>query len=320
MDKPIVYASKCLGFANCRYNGITIHDEFIEKLRPYVEYVTACPEVEIGLGVPREPIRIIAARGERKLVQPATGKDVTKEMNDFCMRFVDKLGEVDGFILKSRSPSCGIKDVKIYSSIEKGSALGKDMGFFGATIITHFAKYPIEDEGRITNFRIREHFLTKLFTLFRFRQIAKKKTMKSLVQFHTENKFMLMAYRQKSLKILGRVVANLERRSIGEVFDLYRKELYNAFDKLPRVVSNINVLMHALGYFSDKLVAKEKSFFLDSLGKYRTGKIPLSVNLALLNSWIVRFNEPYLSQQKYFEPYPTALVEIADSGKGRELS
>ncbi len=305
--KPTVYASKCLGFENCRYNGIALRDEFIEKLKPHVEYITACPEVEIGLGVPREPIRIISAKGERRLIQPATGRDVTNEMKEFSKHFVEKIGKVDGFILKSRSPSCGIKGVKIYSDLKKGSALAKGMGFFGAAIFEHFAKYPIEDEGRLTNSRIRERFLTKLFTLARFRQIAESKQIKLLLQFHTENKLLLAAYSKKISRTLDRIIANIEYKPIDILLKLYREELLNAFDKMPRFVSNINVLMYSLGFFSNRLSAKDKASFLDTLDKYRAGKIPLAVILAGLRSWIVHFDEPYLAQQRFFEPYPTTL-------------
>ncbi len=318
--KPVVFVSKCLGFAKCRWNGVTIYDDFVQKLQPHVHYRTTCPEVEIDLGVPRDPIRVVSLQGNLRLKQPATKRDVTEKMSGFINTLLDSLKDVDGFLLKSRSPSCGIKDVKIYSSIEKGAAIGKGAGFFGSAILERFQQLPIEDEGRIKNFRIREHFLTTLFTIAKFREISTSQSMKALVKFHTENKFLLMAYSQKELKILGQVVANHEKRRMSAVFELYRSHLFNALSKPPRYTSNINVLMHSMGYFSEKLSSKEKRFFLESLEKYRVGKIPLSVILGILKSWIIRFEEDYLAQQNFFEPYPEGLVEITDSGKGRKLS
>jgi len=315
-----VVVSKCFGFEKCRYNGITIYDDFVEKLKPYVEYITVCPEVEIGLGVPRDPIRVVSEQGDLRLKQPASEKDVTDMMKEFCNAFLTSINVVDGFLLKARSPSCGIKDVKIYPSMEKSAALGKGMGFFGRTVWERFPQFPIEDEGRIKNFRIREHFLTKLFITAKFREMNTSPSMKALVKFHTESKFLLMACSQKQLKILGQIVANHEKRRTSEAFELYRTHLFNAFSIPTRYTSNINVLMHSMGYFSEKLSSKEKQFFLDSLEKYRAGKIPLSVNLGILKSWITRFEEAYLAQQDYFEPYPEGLVEITDSGKGRKLS
>lgn len=312
--------SKCLGFEKCRYNGITIYDDFVEKLKPYVEYITVCPEVEIGLGVPRDPIRIVSEQGDLRLKQPTSKKDITDMMTKFCNTYLTSINVVDGFLLKSRSPSCGIREVKIYPSMEKSAARGKGMGFFGRAVFELFPQVPIEDEGRIKNFRIREHFLTKLFIIAKFRSMSTSQSMKALVRFHTESKFLLMACSQKHLKILGHVVANHEKRRTSEVFELYKTQLSNALSLPPRYTSNINVLMHSMGYFSDELSSTEKRFFLGSIEKYRAGKIPLSVNLGILKSWIIRFEEDYLAQQNFFEPYPEGLVEITDSGKGRKLS
>lgn len=318
--QPIVCVSKCLGFAKCRYNGVTIYDDFVEKLKPYVEYVTVCPEVEIELGVPRDPVRVVVHKQERKLMQPATGKDITPAMNRFCETFLEQIHEVDGFLLKSRSPSCGIKDVKIYAKMEKSASIGKGAGFYGSAVMTRFPKHPVEDEGRVRNFRIREHFLTQLFAYSRFRHTKKTKSMAALVQFQAENKLLLMAYNQKELKILGQIVANQDRRPVNDVYNLYEDHFYNALCTPARYTSNINVLMHAIGHFSKNLTQQEKKYFLTSLERYREGKIPLSATLSVLRSWIIRFEDSYLNQQTFFEPYPEALVEITDSGKGRKLA
>ncbi len=169
--KPIVVISKCLELEACRYNGQVIPDDFVKKLKPHVTFLPSCPEVEIGLGVPREPVRIISVKGQNKLIQPATGKDLTDIMLRFADKFLNSLEEVDGFILKSRSPSCGIKDVKVYQGIEKGAATGKSTGFFAGKVLEMFPGLAIEDEGRLRNFKIREHFLTKLFALASFRNV-----------------------------------------------------------------------------------------------------------------------------------------------------
>lgn len=302
--KPIVLFSKCLGFEHCRYNGEIINDDFVQKLVPLVEAKTICAEVEIGLGVPRDPIRIVSVGDELRLVQPATGDDVTRKMLDFCDSFLSSLADVDGFILKFRSPSCGIKDVRRFPPGEKKASLGKGAGFFGGAILERFPHLGVETEGRLMNFRIREHWLTKLYTMARFREMKKSGSMKDLVDFHTRSKFSLMAYNQKELKEMGRIVANPEKRPMTEVISDYGEHLSGALAKSPRYTSNINVLMHAMGYFSDKISTDEKSYFLDSLERYRQGQIPLSVCIHIIRSWIIRFDEPYLSQQAFFQPYP----------------
>src|SRR5512139_1873830 len=137
-QKPIVVVSQCLGFAAVRYNGIMLRDDFVEALRDHVQFVQVCPEVGVGLGIPRDPIRIVIANGQRRLIQPTTGKDVTEPMHRFTAEFLRSLGPVDGFILKSRSPSCGIKDVKMFSGPDAGAAsLGKGSGLFAETVLKH---------------------------------------------------------------------------------------------------------------------------------------------------------------------------------------
>ena len=316
--KPRVVVSRCLGFENCRWNGLTITDDFIEKLKPHVEYVTVCPEVAIGLGVPRDPVRIVLAHGDPRMMQPSTQRDVTNEMARFCRGFLEALDDVDGFILKSRSPSCGIKDVKIYPGLEKQSAISKGSGFFGGAVLAAFPMLPVEDEGRLRNFAIREHFLKRLFTITRFRAIQRTRRMGDLVRFQTENKFLLMVYSEKEFRIMGRIVANKEKIPVTRVYDEYHKHLQQALVKPPRKATYVNVLMHAMGHFSDKLNRSEKKFFLGLMDKFRKGKIPLSSDLDVLLSWGARFGEDYLANQTLFRPYPEELLDITDSGKGRD--
>ena len=314
--KPIIVASKCLEFEACRYNGVMLPEPLIKKLIPFVEFKPVCPEFEIGLGIPRDPIRIVAKGEKLHLIQPATGRDLTQPMRKFSRAFLGSLNEVDGFILKSRSPSCGIKDAKIFPSSEKSMALGKESGFFAEVVLATFPNAAIEDEGRLLNYRIREHFLTRVFAFAAWKEVLKRGRIGELVDFQATNKLLLMAYNQKEMRILGRIVANIERRNIAEVFADYGIHFKNALATLPRFSSQINVLMHALGYF--KIIrSTEKQHFLKILENYRDGKAPLSVPLGIVQSWIARFDENYLAKQTYFKLYPEELIEITDSGKGR---
>ncbi len=316
--KPRVVISKCLGFAPCRWNGLTIADEFVERLKPHVEFLTVCPEVEVGLGVPRDPIRLVLKEKEVRLLQPATKADVTDKMKKFCATFLPSITEIDGFILKSRSPSCGIKEVKIYASMEKSAALQKGSGFFGSAVLEKFSALPIDDEGRMRNFTIREHFLKRLFAGSSFRAIKKTQKMRDLVQFQAENKFLLMAYNQKEFRIMGRIVANHDKKPVAQVYADYEDHLFRALAKTPRYTSNINVFMHAMGHFKDKLNKQEKAFFLKLMEEYRSGKTPLKSDMDVLMSWGIRFGQKYLLDQTFFRPYPEELLDISDSGKGRD--
>jgi len=315
--KPIVVVSKCLGFDNCRYNGQIIQDHFVDQLRPHVEFQPVCPEVKIGLGVPRDPIRIVEHMDKKILYQPVTGKDVTGAMDTFVNNFLDSIGEVDGFILKNRSPSCGPADVKVYNSLKKDAGVVRGRGYFGGEVIKRYSDKSIEDEGRLKSFTIREHFLTKLFALARFRLIKMQLSMRTLVEFHTIHKYLLMAYNQTQLKQLGKIVANHEKKDISEVLCLYETHFSQALAKIPRYKSIINVLLHAFGGISKNLKPEERRFFLNKIEEYRDERIPLSVLIHLLEAWAIGQDNKYLLSQIFIKPYPRELVEIIDSGKGR---
>ncbi len=318
--RPVVAVSKCLEFAACRYNGQMIACPVIRALKPLADFTPVCPEMEIGLGVPREPIRITETDGKRRLYQPGTGRDLTEEMNGFAQGYLAKIGEADGFILKGRSPSCGIKDVKVYPGTDPRHApvTGKSAGFFGGAVLERLPHLAVEDDGRLENFQIREHFFTRLYALADFRQVRKSGGMKELVDFQSRHKLMLMAYSQTEMRALGRIVANGDPRPWGELTADYAAHLGAALSRLPRFTANVNVLQHALGYFKDGLGAAEKEFFLEELTRYRREKIPLSAVVAVMRSWVARFGDDYLRIQSYFEPYPEELSSVGDSGQGRE--
>ena len=317
LTKPRIVVSKCIGFDPCRYNGQIVEDDFVTRVEPHVEFVCVCPEVEIGLGIPRAPVRIVSSEGGLKLIQPSSGLDVSTKMRDFSSRFLADLGEVDGFILKNRSPSCGIADVKFYAGPEKGASIGRTSGFFGAAVLERFGDLAVEDEGRLKNLGIREHFLTRIFALARFRRLHESGTIYDLVRFHAANKLLLMAYNETKLRELGRIVANVEKKRIGAVLNQYQQPFREAFSKCPRHASPINVMMHALGYFKKELSTREKKYFLDTLEAYRKGRAPLSSAISILRSWIIRFQSDYLTEQTLFNPFPESLMALDDSGKGQ---
>ncbi|NIP30230.1 MAG: DUF1722 domain-containing protein, partial [Candidatus Dadabacteria bacterium] len=307
-------------FEACRYNGHVIPDTFVRTLEPYVIYKKVCPEVKIGLGIPRNPVKIIIDKDKKKLFQPESGNDLTRKINKFSKKFISSLkSEVDGFILKSRSPSCGLKDAKIYESKGTGSVVGKTSGFFATNILESHPGLAIEDEGRLRNFNIRDHFLSKLFTLTKFRHAKNKNSINELIRFHTSNKFLFMAYNQKELRNMGKLLGDYNNRNFQVLKDNYEQNLHKCLSKMPRKTSFINALMHALGYFSKKLHTKEKAFFLEQLEDYRNNRIPISALLSVLRVWSVKYEEKYLLQQTFFEPFPKDLMDVSDSGKGRTL-
>ena len=160
--KPKVVISKCLGFENCRYNGEVLTVPFLDELKERVDCIPVCPEMEIGLGMPRDPIRIILEKGKRRLVQPETGCDLTDTMNRFCSRFLNSLQKVNGFILKCRSPSCGVGDVNIFADKEDDIPIKKGSGFFANAVLEQFGELVIENEERLQGSEIRMQFLLKV--------------------------------------------------------------------------------------------------------------------------------------------------------------
>jgi uncharacterized protein YbgA (DUF1722 family)/uncharacterized protein YbbK (DUF523 family) len=303
--------SKCIEFEKCRYDGRIISSDLVKKMIPHVQFITVCPEVEIGLGTPRKPLRLVSINGKLRLTQPATNHDITEKMQGFTTSFLDSLPEVDGFLLKSRSPTSALRDARVYSGINPGSAVvAKGPGLFGSAVLQKFPWLAIEDEGRLRNPRIKEHFLTKLFTLATFRKTREASSHKALVKFHSENKLLFKAYNQKEAGVLGRIVARKEEKSVDRTIEEYEQHLCYVLKRPPKCGSNINVMMNVMGYFSNRLSKEEKTFFLDSLQKYKNGMLPLSVNTSILMLWLKKFREDHLIKQTFFEPYPPELMDI----------
>jgi len=316
--RPKLVASKCLGFAPCRWNAQIISNDFVKLLGKHADFQAVCPEVEIGLGIPRNPIRVVDDHGRLVLYQPATGKDFTKPMEDFCESYLKGVGGIDGFILKGSSPSCGIKNVKVYSGFENPSVKEKGSGFFGKAVVDRFPDLAVEDDERLANVMIREHFLTKLFTIARFREVQMLRDPAELVNFHSDNKFLLMAFSQKELRELGHIVANQKKAGIDEAIRSYRQRLTAAISRPPKKGSMVNALMHIFGYFSEKLSSQEKKFFMDTIDDYRSGKMPLIVSLNLTRSLVTRFGIDYLLRQTILEPYPADLLSFPTYDEDRD--
>lgn len=315
IDKPILVVSRCLGFEKCRYDGSTEPNEFIEKLKKYVHIITVCPEVECGLSTPRNTLRIVEINNTKELVQPKENKFLTDKMNKFSKEFLDKLENVDGFILKCKSPTCGVKDAKVYTTLEKGSAIRREKGFFAEEVLRVFPYLPVEDEGRLTNFKIREHFLTRIFVLSDFRNIKSDYNFERLKRFHLKNTLLFLAYSQKYSKALDNLIYCNSIENVDTIFKEYEFYLHRLLEKAPRYTSNINVLIKSLEQFSDKITKHELQFIWNTIDKYKNAYVPFSVPLYLVKSYVIRFELHNLLDQTFFMPYPEELVLVSDSGK-----
>jgi uncharacterized protein YbgA (DUF1722 family) len=208
-----------------------------------------------------------------------------------------------------------MKDIKVYSGSAKSNAVSKAAGFFGGAVVDAFPNLAIEDEGRLRNNNIREHFLTKIYALAGFREIENEASVSNLIRFHTTNKLLLAAHSQKESKVLGNIVANRENLGFAEQARLYREHLAEALKKPSRSSSIANVFMHSFGYFSKELTQEEKAHFLQSIERYKERRIPANALMTMLQSWIARFGEEYLMNQTFFEPFPEDLIELCQDSQ-----
>jgi uncharacterized protein YbgA (DUF1722 family)/uncharacterized protein YbbK (DUF523 family) len=310
--QPRILISRCIEFEPCRYNGAMISSEIVKRLRGIAEMYPVCPEVEIGLGIPREPLRLVEIENSVHLIQPATECDVTVEMHTFAEWFLKSLPPLDGCILKDRSPSCGLKNVGIYRGTEEEEPLLRGTGLFTQEVIKRYPLLPKTTEKDLSIIRLRDHFLCQVYTLAEFRAVRNHETTKTLLQFHAENKYLLTAYHHTEYNTLTALATNRKERSFDVVMQEYEDHLLQALSRPPRVTSHLGVLHHALTHFSDATIPhKERDRLEELMEAYRKGEKSLSAPRTLMREWIVAYDEDYLSQQTYFEPYPPVL-EISD--------
>ena len=308
--RPKIIVSKCLEFEACRYDGQIINNKHIQKLKEFIDFEPICPEVEIGMGTPRDTIKIIENKEERLLFQPETGKDFSNKMDYFSKNYLKKVNDIDGFIFKTNSPSCGVLSAKIYPRKFDTPPDKRSSGFFASHVLSMFPNYPIEEEKRLNNIFIREHFYTCIFTLADFRAVS---DMKSLYRYHAKHKYLFMSYNQRLMREMGNIAANKDNKNIADVKKNYYESLLILLSKKSRYSSNINTQMHVMGYFKKLLTAKEKKHFLETLELYRNKKISISTVNTILVSWINRFGNKYLENQSFFHPFPAALINSQES-------
>ena len=231
-------------------------------------------------------------------------------MNLFSKKHLTTLTDIDGFILKTNSPSCGVFSAKIYPKKNTCAVKERGSGFFASHILKAFPNYPIEEEKRLNNVFIREHFYTCIFTIADYRTVS---DMKSLYKYHAKHKYLFMSYNQTLMTKMGNIAANRDNKKIEYVKKAYYESLLILLSKKSRYPSNINTQMHVMGYFKKLLTAKEKKHFLETIELYRNKKIPISSVNNILVTWINRFGNKYLENQSFFYPFPKELIDSESS-------
>ena len=301
--------SSCLLGEKVRFDGGHKWDRFItETLGKFVEFVPVCPEVECGLGIPREAMHLVAGPDGPRLVTIRTKVDYTERMRAWAQKRVKELNreELCGFIFKSGSPSSGMERIKVYDA--KGSPAKTGVGLFAREFMQHFPLLPVEDEGRLHAPALRENFLERLFTMKRWREtLALGSKRGHLVDFHTRHKLLIMSHSPKHYGLLGKLVAQIKGIPLPELYERYQTLLMEALRLKSTIKKNANVLLHVMGYFKKNLLPAEKEELLEIVNNYRQGYIPLIVPVTLLNHYLRKFDQPYLKSQYYLDPHPLEL-------------
>jgi uncharacterized protein YbbK (DUF523 family)/uncharacterized protein YbgA (DUF1722 family) len=299
MSKPRVVISACLNGFPYRYDGSPVRDDIVDQLKPKFELISVCPEVGIGLGIPRKTISLISIKDKLEVIQKDTGLNLTLKLRDFSDSFLNQLGEIDGFLLKAKSPSCGVKSAKVFGG-PASQIIRKEDGIFTQAVRKHFPYLPVIDEGRLKNSELHWEFMTKVFLHYNFRQSSQ--SINSLIEFHARAKYLFMSISQKDLKTLGKILARHIKGNFGETLNQYREAFRIIITKPIRKSNLINALNHIFGYVSAQLSTREKAHFLDLMEKYRAGKFEFTTLIELLRSYGLRFQLSYLLDQYLLVP------------------
>lgn len=302
--------SACLLGKKVRFDGGHKQDAFlVHTFGRWVEWVPVCPELEVGMGVPRESVRLVEHDGEIRMVAPRSGKDWTAPMRELSARRVAALAslELDGFVLKKDSPSCGMARVKVYREV--GMPTKQGVGLFAAALLGAMPSLPVEEEGRLNDPRLRENFVERVFAHHRLRRLFSGNWgLGDLVAFHTAHKLQLLAHSPAAYTRLGRLVAAAKGYPREEVQAAYTRQFMAGLKALATVRRNANVLLHILGYFKKLLAPADRAEVLGLVEDYRAGLVPLVVPLTLLKHWVRVHEVSYLAQQTYLEPHPKELM------------
>ncbi len=309
MGKIKIGISSCLLGNSVRYDGGHKLDRFLrDTLGQYVEYVPICPEVECGMGIPREAMRLEGKMDAPRLVTRRTREDKTDMMVRWAkMRVAELVAEnLCGFIFKSDSPSSGMERVKVYD--DKGMPAKTGVGIFAGIFMEHYPLLPVEEEGRLHDTDLRENFIERIFTLKRWREIRNVKSSRgALVDFHTRHKLLLLSHSTKLYQAMGKLVASQKSLSMQDFFLQYEALLMEAVKLKTTPKKNVNVLQHMMGYFKEQLSADEKKELLEIIDNYQKGFLPLIVPLTLISHYVRKYDQPYLREQIYLNPHPLEL-------------
>lgn len=302
--------SSCLLGNKVRYDGGHKHDRYLTGiLGPFVEWVPVCPEHECGLPIPREAMRLVGDPEKPKLMTQKTKVDHTEKMLTWASKKLDLLAKQNlcGYIFKSKSPSSGMQGIKVYN--EKGFPSKKGIGLFADAFMKRFPLLPVEDEGRLHDPVLKENFIERIFVYHRWQQLLQLNPKpKAFLDFHTQHKLLIMSHSPQLLSELGKLAGNTKQDNFQSLLNQYITILMNGLKLKATVKKNVNVLHHIMGYFKKDLTKDEKQELLEIINQYHQNLLPLVVPVTLLNHYVRKYHQSYLSEQYYLKPHPTELM------------
>ncbi len=301
--------SSCLLGNTVRYDGGHSHDRYLtQTLGLFAAYVPVCPEVECGMPIPREAVRLTGDPENPRLLTQKTGVDKTEQMKTWINTRLKELAKEDlcGFIFRSKSPSSGLYRIRVYG--EDGKVRKNGTGLFAKAFTQAFPRIPVEEAGRLHDPKLRENFIENIFALQRWRRLLEQnKTLGGLVEFHTHNKMLILSHSQEIYRKMGRLVAQGKNDDLGELFDGYEDSFLKALKLNTTLKKNINVLQHMMGYFKKNLSGDEKQELLSVIDQYRSGYVPLIVPITLIRHYVMKYDQAWLKAQTYLNPHPFEL-------------
>ena len=302
--------SRCLLGDEVRFDGGHKRDHFLtDVLGRYVEWVSVCPEVEAGLGTPREAMRLMGNPNHPRLMTIKSKQDHTEAMETMVEGRLDSLNRLDlsGFVFKRGSPSCGVERVRVYTA--QGMPSQSGVGIFAKAFTEQFPLIPVEEEGRLCDPALRENFIERVFCYRRFQDLLQNGvTKQALIRFHTIHKYLLLAHSQQHYEAMGRLVGQAERYRLKELTLTYGAHFMKTLTMKATVRKHVNVLQHIVGYFKSRLTTQEKAELLDLIADYHRGLTPLIVPLTLIKHYVQILDVGYIRDQVYLNPHPKELM------------
>ena len=310
-EKIKIGMSSCLLGEEVRWDGDHKHDQYVrDVLGSYFDYVSICPEVDVGMGVPRETVALYGTLENPKMITKRSKADWTKKMNHYTKDRIHELTKENlcGYVFKSKSPSCGIGKVPIYSEFGS-SRMRHGAGMFATSFVKAYPLVPIEDEGRLHDPVIRENFIVRIFCFHRLQLLVRKSfSIGSLVRFHTRHKFLILSHSRKKYDDMGELVANAKKIKTAELKTRYSKLFMAALTYKSTPKKNTDVLLHMVGFLKKILTREGKKDILSVIEDYRNELLPLVVPVTLIYHQVKKHNIKYLLDQVYLNPHPKELM------------